>query len=170
MCRRWPRDSAETRLYFWHSSWGVWKHRPQLCCRVIIPGNSSSGKCTQTTSRSAYSLFWFLFTFCCVELSGFLQINWWTSPNRKTSPATLLITLLCNIWDTLARDIGQFHGKSQLVPLTAKLKSLRSAQRKVLEKVVRFDSTISSIQVKVISTTQGQREVSGQTWPKQTLQ
>lgn len=68
---------------------------------------------TETTSRSTYSLFWSLLTFCCVELSGFLKINYRTSPNRRTSPATSLITLLCNIWATLARDKFPTTSKSQ---------------------------------------------------------
>ena len=55
------------------------------------------GQRTQTTSCSTYSLFWSLLTFCCVELSGFLKISHRTSRDRRTSPVTSLIMLLCNI-------------------------------------------------------------------------
>lgn len=62
-------------------------------------GTVGLGQSAQTTSCSACSLFWTLLTFCCVELSRFLKINHRSSPNRRTSPATSLITLLCNtLW------------------------------------------------------------------------
>lgn len=62
-------------------------------------GTVGLGQRAQTTSCSACSLFWTLLTFCCIELSRFLKINHRSSPNRRTSPATSLITLLCNtLW------------------------------------------------------------------------
>lgn len=113
MCRRWPRDSAETCLCLWYSSWGVWKHQTQLCCRVIIPRNSRSG----TAHWDYVPLYLFPVVvsphFLLRRAFWFPEDNYRTSPNRRTSPATSLITLLCNIWATLARDKFPTTSKSQ---------------------------------------------------------
>lgn len=96
----------ETGLELWYSSWGVWKHPPQLCWRVIIPGNSRPG--TMYPDYIPLRLFPLLVSPPGLLHRAFhiLKIDHRTSPSRRTSPATSLITLLC---DTLWQGTSFLH-------------------------------------------------------------
>lgn len=106
MCRRWPRDSAETRLYLWYSSWGVWKHQPQLCCRVIIPRNSRSG-----TAHSDYVP---LYLFPVLVSPHFLLRRAFWFPEDQLQDFTQQKDLSCHLTDHPAMQHLSYSSKGQV--------------------------------------------------------